>query len=81
MIELEWVNHSSLFCRDGEMSESEGEDTTETVGVPQKMSSKISKGMEEVGVKLVELGPRLRMQVCLVVGDFAYNVCIGVTFL
>jgi len=53
----------NTLYRDGEISESEGEDTTENVGVPQKMNPKISKGMEEVGVKLVELGPRLRMQV------------------
>lgn len=51
--------------RDGEVSESEGEDNTETVGVSQKMGVKVSKGLEEVGVKLVELGPRLKMQVLI----------------
>lgn len=48
-------------CRDGYGSESEGEDNTETVEVPQKM--KVSKGLEEVGIRLVELGPRIKMQV------------------
>lgn len=61
--------HSTVFVnygwinRDGDVSESEGEDNTETVGVSQKMGVKVSKGLEEVGVKLVELGPRIKMQV------------------
>lgn len=49
--------------REGDISESEAEDTTETAAVSQKMGVKISKGLEEVGIKLVELGPRIKMQV------------------
>lgn len=49
--------------RDGDLSESEAEDNTEIVGVSQKMGVKVSKGLEEVGIKLVELGPRMKLQV------------------
>lgn len=54
---------ADFINRDGDVSESEAEDNTETVGVSQKMGVKISKGLEEVGIKLVELGPRIKMQV------------------
>jgi len=52
---------ADFLNKDGDVSESEAEDNTETVGVSQKLT-KLSKGLEEVGVKLVELGPRLRLQ-------------------
>jgi hypothetical protein len=55
----------NIAIRGGNLSESEGEDgTMETVGVPQKLSARGTKGVDEVGLKLVELGPRLKLQVC-----------------
>jgi ribosome biogenesis protein SSF1/2 len=53
---------ADFLQRDDEMSESEADDTTETVGLSQKLGIKVAKGLDEVGVKLVELGPRIKMQ-------------------
>jgi ribosome biogenesis protein SSF1/2 len=54
---------SEFIERGGNLSESEGEDATvETVGVSQKLSTRGTKGVDEVGIKLVELGPRLKLQ-------------------
>jgi len=54
---------SGRDCGGTDVSESEAEEDPETVTVTPKMGGKISRGIEEVGIKLVELGPRITMQV------------------
>jgi len=53
---------SDFLTRDGDVSESEAEDTSETVEAVQKLSTRGTKGVDEVAIKLVELGPRMKLQ-------------------
>jgi ribosome biogenesis protein SSF1/2 len=53
---------SEYFDKNGDASESEAEDASEAVEVKQNLSARGTKGLDEVAIKLVELGPRITMQ-------------------
>jgi len=50
-----------IIFRDGDGSESEAEETAETVDLTQKLAARGTKGVDEVAIKLVGLSPRLKL--------------------
>jgi ribosome biogenesis protein SSF1/2 len=53
---------AEFLDKEGEASESEGEDMSETVDLGQRLSARGTKGIDEVAIRLVELGPRMKLQ-------------------
>ncbi|CAG7732597.1 unnamed protein product [Allacma fusca] len=59
---------AEFLNKEAEASESEGEDMSETVDLGQRLSARGTKGVDEVAIRLVELGPRMKLQLIKIEG-------------
>lgn len=78
---LIFVLDDFLFIRSEVLSDSEVEDdATSHVTLPQKLSSRGNIASSQSAIRLTELGPRLNLQVILMISKFQFFLYFIVLF-